>query len=982
MTNNYIRKHRLKDTSFASLMNKRIFNVLLIATKYDIFILEDDGRVNEQIFNEYVSLNLSYPPRFTEVLNEEQALYELQNNHYELIIYMPNMDDDSFSIVNTLKGQHPDIPVVILTPFSREVVKRMSNKEMMNVDYIFTWLGNAELLVAIIKLIEDAMNAEHDTQEVGVQIILLIEDSVRFYSSALPTLYHIILEESKNFAKEALNQHEEKLRMRGRPKIMLARSYEEAEAIYNTYSDYILGVITDMSYIRGGTKEQLAGYEFTKWVKSQDKYLPVVITSSENTNKQYADELKCSFVDKNQKTFPFDLKRQIKLNFGFGDFVIIDPDTKEEITRIRNLKDMQVSIKTIPQKSLKYHMSHNHFSRFFYSRAMFPVAEVLKNIHLHESTDLEDARQTIYEAILEYRRMKNTGTVAVFQKDRFDEFSYFARIGNGSLGGKGRGLAFMGHLAKIYADTLDFEYAPVTIPKTVVVCTDIFDEFMEMNDLYKIGMSDRPNEEILSYFLHSSLPEHLAEDFIAFLEIVKNPIAIRSSSMLEDSHLQPFAGVYSTYMIPYVNDKYEMLRMLSEGIKAVYASVFYSESKAYMTATQNMIDEEKMAVVLQEVVGQRYGDHFYPTVSGVARSINFYPIGNQKPEEGVVNLALGLGKYIVDGGMSLTYSPYHPDNILQLSTLDLALRDTQRRFYALDMKNIPSNFSVNDSFNLLRLGLKDAEKDGSIRYISSTFDPYDNIINDGYYEGGRKVITFNGLLQHKLFPLSRVLRDILSIGQQEMGRAVEIEFAVNLPEPDKGMFYLLQIRPIVKSADTAKVDLSKIDPKDTVLLATDALGHGVTEDIYDIVYVKTENFDPSNNNKVAEELEKINSSLVKEDRNYVLVAPGRWGSSDPWLGVPVKWAYISNAKLLVELGLENYRIEPSQGTHFFQNLTAFGVGYFTINPYLDGGGSFDEEFLKQQTAETETEYLRHIRFDKPLIMKINGGKKLGVVMKP
>lgn len=978
-----IKEFRFKDTSFANLMNKRIFNVLLIATKYDSFILEDDGRIDEQIFNEYTSLNLNYPPRFTQVVTEEEALSELEENHYELIIQMPNMDEtDMFSTAKHIKEKYPDIPFVVLTPFSREVSKRLSYEDLSGVDYVFSWLGNPDLLLAIIKLIEDAMNAEHDTESVGVQIVLLVEDSVRFYSSALPTLFKIVMEESKEFSKEALNEHQQMLRMRGRPKIMLARTYEEAVEIYTQYKNNILGVITDMSYIHDGVKDKLAGYNFAKWVKQQDKFMPVVFTSSEKENKAYADELKSSFIDKNSKSFPRDLRKQVVNNFGFGDFVIIDPQTKQEISRIRSLKDLQKSIFTIPDDSLRYHMSHNHFSRFFYSRAIFPVAEWLKKIDMSDLEDTDGARQLIYDMIIKYRRIKNSGIVAVFDKDRFDEFSNFVRIGQGSIGGKGRSIAFMDNIVKEHAELNEFDNVLVRIPRTVVLCTDIFDEFMETNDLYPIALSDKSDEEILRYFLKASLPDRLVEDFMAFLEVIKAPIAIRSSSLLEDSHYQPFAGVYTTYMIPSLEDKYETLRLLSNAIKAVYASVFYRDSKTYMVATQNLIDQEKMAIVLQEAVGTQYGDHFYPTLSGVARSLNFYPVGNERPEEGIANIVLGLGKYIVEGGVSLRFSPAHPHNIVQLSTVDLALRDTQRYFFALDLKNGCNDFSTNDGFNLLKLTIKDAEKDKSIKYISSTYDPVDQVIYDGYYEGGRKIISFVNILQHNIFPLSEILQQALKIGQDEMGRAVEMEFAADLKENGQGTFYLLQIRPIVQNKELQSEDLSQIKPEQEILHCTNALGHGVVNDVYDIIYVKTEKFNAANNPKIAVEIDNLNHKFLEEEKNYILVGPGRWGSSDHWLGIPVRWPQISNARVLVELALNNYKIEPSQGTHFFQNLTSFGVGYFSINPYMPDDGHFDEAFLNAQPAIYETEYIRHVRFSEHMSIKINGKKKIGVVLKP
>lgn len=979
-----IDKFRLKDTSFASLMTRRVYNVLLIATKYDTFMLEEDGRIDEQIFNEYMSLNLRYPPRFTQVANTKEALSELKNNHYELIISMPNLDDAaSFSIATQIKKKHADIPFIELTPFSKEVTKRLKNYDLSSVDYVFSWLGNSELLLAIIKVIEDAMNVEHDTQ-VGVQTILLVEDSIRFYSSALPILYRIVLQESREFSKEALNEHEQMLRMRGRPKILLARTYEEAVTLYNRYKNNMMGVITDVSYKKEGVKIKDAGYHLLKWMKGQDRYLPVMMTSSERANKAYADELNAPFIDKDSKSFSRDLKKQIIGSFGFGDFIIRDPKTKEQLFVIKNLKDLQRNIQAIPVESLEYHMSRNDFSRFFYSRAMFPVAEFLKKFDFSNIQDSDEGRRLIYDAILEYRRMKNTGVVAVFEKDRFDEYSYFARIGEGSLGGKGRGLAFMGYLVKMHIDLNDYDNFPVKIPRTVVLCTDVFDEFMERNDLYPIVLSDEYSDsEILDIFIKARFPDNLNEDLLAFASAVTTPIAARSSSLLEDSHYQPFAGIYSTYMIPHIDDPAKMLLLLKNAIKAVYASVFYKDSKAYMAVTRNVIDQEKMGIVLQEVVGTQYSDkHFYPTFSGVARSLNFYPIGNEKPEEGVVNMALGLGKYIVDGEPGLRFSPHHPHNILQLSTLDLALRETQRTFYALDTKNLSEEISTNDSFNILKLNVKDAEGDDSLRFISSTFNPHDQAIYDGFYPGGRKIISFANILQHDLFPLTNVLKKILEIGEREMGRAVEIEFAVNVKDRENALFYLLQIRPVAHNREVADINFGEIKQEEILLSSNNALGHGIADDIYDFIYVKTNEFNANNNQNIAYEIEKINNSFNDSETGYILAGPGRWGSSDPWLGIPIKWPHISNVRILVELGIENYQIEPSQGTHFFQNLTSFDVGYLTINTFVEDGGIFDKAYMDSLPAVYESENLRHVRFKAPIVTKINGRKKEGISLKP
>jgi len=971
-----------KDTSFANLMNKRIYNVLLIATKYDAFMLEDDGRVDEQIFNEYMALSLRYPPRFTQVTTEEEALSMLASRNFELIICMPNMDNrDIFATANEIKLRYPSIPIVVLTPFSKEVSKRVAREDLSAIDYVFSWLGNSELLLAIIKLVEDNMNTPDDSLSVGVQIILLVEDSVRFYSSALPHLYKFVLEQSQEFAKEALNDHQRTLRMRGRPKIKLARTYEEAVSIFDQYRDYMLGIISDMSFMHDNVKDPYAGYKFGQYVRKTGDIIPFVLESSESANVVYADELGASFIDKNSKSYPQDLRKKIMERFGFGDFVIVNPHTKEEIMRIKDLKDLQKKVFQIPDDSLVYHLSQNHFSRFFYSRAMFPPAEVLKHVDVSDYKDMDEARQLIFDLIVQYRRMKNSGVVAIYQKERFDEYSNFARIGEGSLGGKGRGLAFIGAMLKRNPD-IDYENFSVTIPKTVVICADIFDEFMETNELYQVSLSDVDDETILKYFLRASLPSKLIDDLMAFFNVLKGPIAVRSSSLLEDSHYQPFAGIYSTYMVPKLEDKYDMLRTVSDAIKAVYASVFYRDSKAYMTATSNLIDQEKMSVVLQEVVGNQYGNRFYPSISGVARSLNFYPIGDEKADDGIANIALGLGKYIVDGGQTLRFSPRHPHSVLQMSTLDLALRETQTRFYALDINNLTEQFSVDDSFNLLRLTLKDADEDGSLKYITSTFDPVDQMMRDGYYQGGRKVLSFVNILQNDLFPLASTLDKVLHIGQEEMGRPIEIEFAVNM-EPDSikhATFYLLQIRPIVDNKEFLDEDLSKIKKEDTLLQSSSVLGHGVVSDVQDVIYVKSGNFDSNSNQLIAREIERMNRKFTDSDKNYVLIGPGRWGSSDPWLGIPVKWPHICNARVIVECGLKDNHIDPSQGTHFFQNLTSFGVGYFTINTYRNDGWC-DTQYLDSFPAVEETQYVKHVHFNKPIIIKMDGKRSIGVVMK-
>lgn len=972
-----------KDTQFVNLMTKRIFNVLLVANPYDAFMLEDDGRIDEKIFNEYMSLSLRYPPRFTQVSTEEDTWKQLGNTMFDLVICMPGTDNsDTFDIARQIKERYPHIPLVVLTPFSHGIRERMEHEDLSIFEYVFCWLGNTDLLVSIIKLLEDKMNLEHDIKEVGVQMILLVEDSIRFYSSVLPNLYKFVLRQSQEFATEALNEHQRTLRMRGRPKIVLARTYEEAMELYNKYQDNILGIVSDARFPHGGEIDPKAGLTFLTEVRSRNPFVPLILESAEEANREFTQHVNAVFIDKNSKKMNIDLREAVAENFGFGDFIFRNPHTKEEVARVHNLKELQNVVFSIPAESFLYHISRNHISRWLYSRAIFPVAEFLKQITWESLKDIDAHREIIFEAIVKYRKMKNQGVVAVFQRDRFDRYSNFARIGDGSLGGKGRGLAFIDNMVKRHAEFDEFENAQVVIPKTVVLCTDIFDEFMDTNNLYQLALSDASDDEILRHFLRAKLPDRLVEDFFAFFDVVKSPIAIRSSSLLEDSHYQPFAGIYSTYMIPYLSDKYEMLRMLSDAIKGVYASVYYKDSKAYMQATSNVIDQEKMAVILQEVVGTQYGDRYYPSISGVARSVNYYPINDEQAEEGTVSLALGLGKYIVDGGLTLRVCPYHPDKVLQTSEMEMALRETQTRFYALDLKNMGQNFSLDDGFNLLKLPVKEAEADDSLNYIASTYDPYDMVIRDGIYPGGRKVITFANILQHDVFPLPRILQLVQKYGQGEMRRPVEIEFAVNFNAKEKnGTFYLLQIRPMVDMKADLAEDLDLIPSEQILLRSENALGQGVMDDIQDVIYVKTDGYSASNNQLIAYDIEKLNRRFLDEGKHYVLVGPGRWGSSDTWLGIPVKWPNISAARVIVEAGLTNYRVDPSQGTHFFQNLTSFGVGYFTINAYINDG-IYNQELLNSMPAVEETKFLRWVHFDKPLTVKMNGKKKVGVVQLP
>lgn len=977
-------KYYFSDTSFSKLMRRRIYHVLLISSAYDAFVLEDDGRIDEQIFIEYVSLSLRYPPQFFMASSEKKAFEILHDEKIDLVVVMLSSEEvDNFSLAEKIKIKNPIIPIVVLTPFSREVTLKMNDASKSVIDYVFSWLGNADLLLAIIKLIEDKMNVDHDIREVGVQAILLVEDSIRFYSSYLPNMYKIIFKQSKDFMTEGLNEHQMMLRMRGRPKILLATTYEEALGLYEKYKRNLLGIITDMSYPRNGQQEKYAGVKFCEKVQRDDPFMPILLQSSDREGEELAEKMKVGFLNKNSKTISVELKNFIRDYFAFGDFVFIDPETGDEIARAVDLKSLQELLFQVPDEALRYQLVRNKLSKWLRARALFPLAEMLVDITLDDFGDLDEVRRYLFDSIASFRISKSRGVIAQFRRERFDEYLTFTRIGEGSIGGKARGLAFLDMLIKRNRILEKWQGVYVSIPRTVVLCTDIFDEFMEENNLYEIALSDRSDEEILKEFIRARLPFKIHEDLYTFISYVRSPIAIRSSSLLEDSHYQPFAGIYSTYMVPYVIDNERiMMEMLSNAIKSVYASTYFKASKAYMTATSNIIDEEKMGIVMQTVAGTKYGNRFYPSFSGVARSINFYPLDPEKPEDGIASVALGLGKYIVDGGLALHFSPKYPKRVLQTYTPEAALRETQKYFYALDMN--PEVFlpNIDDGINILKLPIKEAEADGSLKWLASTYDLQNGVLRDGVNYDGKKLVTFSNILKHNVFPLAEILQTILEIGQKEMGKPVEIEFAVDLNRPanDPKIFYCLQIRPIVDNKESITTDLEKVSLKNTIIYSKSALGNGTITDLSDIVYVKPESFNPAKNNELAERISKINDQFRSENKNYILIGPGRWGSQDPWLGIPVKWPQISSARVIVESGLESYRIDPSQGTHFFQNLTSFRVGYFTINPYMNDG-FFDLNYLNGLPSVYEDEYLRHIHFDQPVIVEIDGKRNLGVIYK-
>lgn len=986
VTDVYAQKNYFNETSFSLLMRKRIYQILLISSVYDAFMLEEDGRIDEQIFYEYMSLNLRFPPRFILATSRKEAMKTLEEESINLVICMLSAEEkETIDITAKIKGKYPDIPIVVLTPFSREVSIRVESNEFKTFDYLFSWLGNADLLLAIIKLIEDRMNVEHDVESVGVQTIILVEDNIRFYSSYLPNMYKIIFKQSKSFMREGLNEHQKMIRARGRPKILLATNYEEAVTLYKKFSENLLGIISDINYMRGGERDKYAGFALAEIIKKDSTLTPMLLQSSDPINRARAKLLKVGFLDKNSPKLTYELREFIKQYFAFGDFVFVDPKTGEEVERASSLRDLQEKIFQIPEGSLQYHIERDHISKWLRARALFSIASLFKSFSPDDFTDCHEVKKFIFDAIANFRMAKARGVISQFNRETFDEYFTISRIGEGSIGGKARGLAFLDSLIKRNHLYHHFEKIDITIPKTVVLGTDIFDEFMEINNLYPIALAEGvSDDEIFDAFIKASLPNRVYEDLMTVSQLLSRPVAVRSSSLLEDSHYQPFAGIYNTYMIPnVVSDYHRMFKMLCEAIKAVYASSFYGDSKAYMKATSNVIDEEKMAIVIQEVCGAPHKYNYYPTLSGVARSLNYYPIPPEKPEDGIANIAFGLGKYIVDGGQSLRFSPKYPKKILQTSSPASALRETQKTFFALNCNLSEFSIKPDDSSSLSEMRIKEAEKDGSLKMVASTYDLQNNVLRDSYNYDGKKLVTFAQILKHDTLPLAEIIQQILVLGEKEMGKPVEIEFVMDLtPNQHKHYeFNLLQIRPIVSITETVHLKEEEIKRKDSLIISKSVLGNGIINGLRDVVYVKPQTFDKSKNTELVNQIDAINKEFLDSHENYILIGPGRWGSSDPWLGIPVKWPQISAARLIVEAGLDNYRIDPSQGTHFFQNLTSFKVGYFTINPFIDDG-YYDLDFLDAQETVFENEAIRHVRFKEEMSIILDAKRNTGVIYKP
>lgn len=968
-------------------MKYRIHKILLVCCSYDGYILEEDGHIESQINQEYLDLNMSNPPSFTRVSSTREALEALaEDDSYDFILTMYNVGEpDVFTFAKLAKERHPQIPIALLTSFSKDIYRRLGEQDRSGLDYIFCWHGNTDLIIAIIKLVEDKMNAEEDITVGGVQAILLVEDSIRFYSTYLPELYKLILLQNTEFLKDAFNEQQQVLRKRARPKILLARSYEEAVELYDRYKQNLLGVISDVGFVLhredpAESEKPDAGIDLCRRIKNDNPLMPVLLQSSQTAFSEQAEALGAGFIAKNSKTLLSQLHDYIDREFAFGDFVFEDPATGEEIGRARDLAQMQEMIASIPDEAFEYHTSQNHLSKWLYSRGLFPLAASIRQYNKSHFTSVEEHRRVLVNLIRDYRTLLGQGVVARFDAETYSDAIAFARIGEGSLGGKARGLAFMNSMLIKYRQYDKHEGVRIMIPRSVVIATEYFDEFIRMNGLQYVVSQEFSDEEILSEFVSSYVPPRLQQELKAYIRTVRTPLAVRSSSKLEDSHYQPFAGIYSTYMIPFTKNEDQMLRLLLRAVKSVYASVYFAASRAYIQTSQNLISEEKMAVIIQEVCGTEQDGLYFPTCSGVARSINYYPIGDERPEDGVCNVAMGLGKLVVDGGRTLRFSPRYPQKVLQTSTPELALRDTQNEVLALSLSPEEFRTSIDDAVNLHRLNVREIDGMRNARFVCSVWDRENERISDSPFDRGRKVITFNNILKYNTFPLAEIVSDILRMGAEEMRCPVEVEFAVNMDVPagQQQIFNLLQIRPIIDNQDNRPIDWNCETPDNALIYGEQALGIGRMNDISDIIYVKTPMFDSLATEKIADELLELNARMRDEQRTYILVGPGRWGSSDPFLGVPVKWTHISEAKVIVECGIERFDVEPSQGTHFFQNVTSLGVGYLTINPFR-GDGIFREELLDARKALYEGTYLRHVRFDRPLWVCVDGRSNRGMV---
>jgi CheY-like chemotaxis protein len=977
-----------RKTPLHNLMPKRITRLLLVSSLYDSFIFEEEGELTELLFAEYVQLNLRYAPLVDRVSTGPQALEKLKSERYDLVISMlrvGEMDVRNFS--RRVKEIAPDVPLIVLAYNTRELsLLDPATNRLPHVNRAFVWQGDHRLFLAIIKYLEDRMNVEHDASTAGVHSIIVVEDSVRFYSSYLPMLYEEVVKQTQSLMAEGGNLTQRLIRMRARPKILLATTYEEAEELYNKHRETILGVIADVAFPRGGKEDPTAGLQFARLVRGANPDRPVLIQSTDLVHRWQAEALGARFIHKLSPSLLADVRAFMRDYLGFGDFVFRQPEGNE-VARATDLASLAEALRGIPAQSLLFHARRNHFSAWLMARTEFDLAYALRPRKVDEFENAEALRKYLIDAVMEHRQKTMAGVVAEFSAGLLDSERMFVKIGGGSLGGKGRGLAFMNSLLTNYRLEDQFPEVRIHVPPTAVLATDVFDQFMQGAGLLPAVL--RPevsDQEVKAAFLDAAFPNQAREALRSFLVSVRYPLAIRSSSLLEDASFQPFAGVYRTYMLANNHPSLEArLDQLIRAIKMVYASVYYADAKSYVEATPNRLEEEKMAVVIQQLVGQTYGDRHYPDFAGVARSRDYYPVADGDPEAGVALVALGLGNTVMDGGRCLRFSPARPHQLFQLSSVKDALRNSQREFFALDLANNRAAVcGPDDTYeHLVALGLEAAEEDGTLHAVGSVYSPDNDAIYDGISRPGVRLVSFSGVLKAGAFPLAELLAYLLKVGNAGFSCPVEMEFACKLRPSlrEKHEFGFLQIRPLGSGPILEDVSIEEVNPTGAVCISRQALGHGFRADIRDLVYVRFDNFDRARTLEIAREVGVINQRLKQSGRPYILVGQGRWGSSDRWLGIPVTWSQISGATLIVETDLKDIRVEPSQGTHFFQNMTSLGIGYFSVN-YGGNGGWLDQGWLDSQPAAFETEHVRHLEFPVSLTTVVDCRQRLGVIMKP
>ncbi len=961
---------------FHELMAKKIREILLVSSPYDAYIMEEDGRLSSRIINEYKGLNLSQPPRVTRTSFAEEALSILKDKRFDMVIATPHLDDmDVFSLGSEIKKMDPEMPVILLAQNIKGIYPPPDGYRYNGIDKIFVWSGMSDLLLAIVKNAEDRLNVEIDTQKTMVRVLILVEDSPLYYSSFLPILYKEVVKQTQAVLEVGLNEEHRLLTMRGRPKILLARDYEEAVELYQRFRPFLFGVISDARFPRNGQMDDNAGYELLSRIKSGVPDIPLLMLSSNPKNMEISEKIPAVFLNKNSSNIFEGLHDFLLHHLGFGDFIFRN-QKGEEIDRASNLHSLELKLADIPEESLWYHAERNQFSNWIMARSEVGLASKIRSVHVSSFNNAEELRHFLISNIHTLRKWRQKGVVARFQPHQFDpEVMDFVKIGQGSLGGKARSLAFMSAL--LQENPAIYETYPeinIEIPKTLVISTDGFDAFISKNKLVRYAIEPSTDREVSNAFLKAKMPEWLAKELEAYIAHVNYPLSIRSSSLLEDAQFQPYAGLYSTYMIPNNHpDQSIRLRQLINAIKLVYASTYYEAPKAFAKNTQKQPQEEAMAVIIQQLTGEAYGDYLYPAISGVAQSRNFYPVDPMKPEEGIVQVAVGLGKTVVEGERSLRFSPKYPNHMPQFSTVDDMLANAQRYFYALKIKGYPIDLLFHKHSNLEKREIDEAENEFPIQSLASTYIPEEHRIRDNGYMQGPKIITFARVLKHDMFPLPRLITDLLILGRRGMGCPVEMEFSVNLT-PDKNRkndFFFLQMRPMVADLERFEIQITPEDYQQAFCRSTQALGNGKNESIADIVYVKPDDFRPEATVQIADEISRINAGLLKEDRPYLLVGPGRWGSADRWLGIPVQWHNISGVGAIIELRNDKLKADPSQGSHFFQNITSLGIQYITLTEDSEEN-YFDWQWMASLPCLQETAFLRHIRLKKPLLLKIDG----------